>query len=273
MNKLPIVFCLLAMLTSCVSTEKKGVGFWNADHKAARLAPAVDALGNFWYYNWTPDPDINDGAVKAEFVPMVWHGGHATPETIAKLKKAGYKTLLGFNEPDGRTQANMTVAEAIDLWPILMKSGMRLGSPAPVGALPDGKDWLGDFMREAGKRRYRVDFICLHWYGDVTAPDAVERLKAFLEAQWKLYKKPIWLTEFSGSTGYWIKPENPPLTREKNAAFIRKAIPMLESLPYLERYAWFELAYTKPPWARVALVSPKTGRLTVAGKAWREADR
>jgi len=275
MNKLAALLCL-ALMTSSLSAApmaKKGVGFWDGDGTAAHLAPAVDALGNAWYYNWTPQPDVNDRAIKAEFVPMAWHGGHATAETMAALKKAGYQTLLGFNEPDGKTQANMTVAEAIKLWPVLMKSGLRLGSPAPAHAHADGNDWLGDFMREAKKRHYRVDFVCLHWYGDITAPDAVERLKTFLETQWKLYKKPIWLTEFSGCNGYWLKLENPPVTREKNAAFIAKALPMLESLPFVERYAWFELAYTKPPWAKVALVSPRTGRPTVAGEAWRKAGR
>lgn len=276
-RKIGLLIGLVAVMGSGAQAgppnQKKGVGFWNADGKAARLAPAVDELGNSWYYNWTPKPDINGRAIKAEFVPMIWHGGHATPETMAALKKAGYKTVLGFNEPDGKTQANMTVAEAIELWPVLMKPGLRLGSPAPAHAHADGNDWLGEFMREAKKRRYRVDFICLHWYGDVTAPDAVERLRKFLETQWKLYRKPIWLTEFSGCTGYWLRLENPPLTREKNAEFIRKALPMLKSLPYVERYAWFELAYTQPPWAKVALVYPRTGKPTVAGEAWRDAGK
>jgi hypothetical protein len=43
---------------------------------------------------------------------------------------ASGKTILGFNEPDLAGQANMTVGQALDLWPRLQATGRRLGSPA-----------------------------------------------------------------------------------------------------------------------------------------------
>ena len=252
------------------AASKKGVGFWNADETFNRFSRDIDRLECGWYYNWTPNPDDRAQEIQAEFVPMVWNGRDATPKNLTLLKNAGFRTLLTFNEPDGKEQANMTVEQALALWPRLMRSGLRLGSPAPA-AVTKTRDWLRRFMTEADARGYRVDFICLHWYGDITAPDAVDQLKNFLEAQWNRYHRPIWLTEFSGSTGYWLKFENPPVTAAKNVAFIRKALPMLESLPYVERYAWFELKWTGPPWADVALVNPKTGKLTAAGRAYRAA--
>lgn len=269
-----LLLSLLAVL--CISTArseetpKKGVGFWNADKTFSRLSLDVDRLDCSWYYNWTPRPDARSEEIRAAFVPMVWNGGDVTDRNLSRLKKAGYDTLLTFNEPDGKEQANMTVDQALSYWPRLMRSGFRLGSPAPA-TVTKSKDWLRRFMAEADKRGYRVDFICLHWYGDITVPDAVDRLKNFLQEQYDRYKRPIWLTEFSGSTGYWIEHENPPVTAAKNAAFIRQALPMLESLPFLERYAWFELKWTDAPWAEVALVNPKTGKLTPAGKAYRDA--
>lgn len=260
----------MSSLSAASRDAKKGVGFWNDDGESNSFSHFVDELGCSWYYNWTAKPDRRSADLRAKFVPMIWNGGQATDANLSRLKKAGYKTLLTFNEPDGKQQANMPVAEAIQLWPRLMRSGLRLGSPAPAVA-HDGDDWLSQFMAEAKARDYRVDFICLHWYGDITAPDAVDQLKNFLTKQHKRYRRPIWLTEFSGSNGYWLKLANPPVTPEKNAAFIRKAIPMLESLPFLERYAWFELKWNKPPWAKVALVNPRTGLLTVAGEAYRSA--
>lgn len=267
------LFCAMVISTSLLSAEKpagskKGVGFWNANEQFNRFSPDIDRLGCRWYYNWTPSPDDRAEEIRAEFVPMVWNGRDATEKNLARLKKAGFHTLLTFNEPDGKEQANMTVEQALALWPRLLRTGLRLGSPAPA-SVTKSKDWLGKFMAGADARGYRVDFICLHWYGDITAPDAVDRLKNFLETQWRRYQRPIWLTEFSGCTGYWIDFENPPVTAAKNAAFIRKALPMLESLPYLERYAWFELKWTEAPWADVALVNPKTGKLTPAGRAYR----
>lgn len=254
-------------VNAAIAIMKKGVGFSNADGSGDRFSKAVDQLGCGWYYNWTPVPDRQASPIRAEFVPMIWSGRDATKKNLVRLKKSGFHTLLGFNEPDGKEQANMTVGEALDLWPRLMETGMHLGSPAPATDFPDG--WLDRFMEGARKRHYRVDFICLHWYGDITAPDAVERLKDFLEARWHRYHLPIWLTEFSGSTGSWLKPVDPPVTPEKNAAFIRRVIPMLESLPFLERYAWFELKWIEKPWATVALVNPGSGQWTAAGQAYR----
>jgi len=275
MKLLPFILFAMTLSTPLPGAEqpapsKKGVGFWNADESFNRFSKDIDRLGCGWYYNWTPNPDAGARGIRAEFFPMVWNGKDATAKNLARLKNAGFHTLLTFNEPDGKEQANMTVAQAIALWPRLMRTGMRLGSPAPA-TVTKSKDWLRHFMAEADARGYRVDFICLHWYGDITAPDAVEQLKNFLESQWKRYRRPIWLTEFSGSTGYWIKFANPPVTAAKNAAFIRKALPMLESLPYVERYAWFELKWTEAPWAEVALVNPKTGKLTAPGRAYRAA--
>jgi len=97
----------------------------------------------------------------------------------------------------------------------------------------------------------------------------VDHLRDFLVENWKRYDKPIWLTEFSGSSGAWLKLHSPPVTVEKNAAFVRKAIPMLESLPFVERYAWFELKWNRKPWAHVALIDPKTGQPTLTGDAYR----
>mgnify|MGYP001585865212 FL=1 len=118
-----------------VVTPKKGVGHWGH-----RLANAPDVLGCSWYYNWGPRPDSKADAVKAEFVPMIWSGAFATAENLAHVTSAGYPALLGFNEPDGHGQADMTVAEAIAIWPKLEATGLRLGSPGTL--TPVGLAWI-----------------------------------------------------------------------------------------------------------------------------------
>lgn len=253
-------------------TAKKGVGFWNGDGSFDRMAGAVDDLDCAWYYNWTSWPDNRDREIRAGYIPMIWDGRMATEENFKRLREGGFQTLLAFNEPDKKDQSDMKVEEALRLWPRLMQTGMRLGSPAPAAISPS-KNWLARFMQGAEALDYRVDFICLHWYGDITAPDAVEQLKEFLEGQYRLYGKPIWLTEFSGSNGKWLRLADPPVTLEKNAGFIGRALPMLESLPFLERYAWFELKWEKAPWAQVALVSSRSGKLTVAGRAYQRGGK
>jgi hypothetical protein len=249
------------------SVRKKGVGHWGRGDD--RLAPRIlDELGCGWYYNWGPRPVAGEEKVEAEFVPMVWDDGHVTDEILEALKEGGHSALLGFNEPDSKGQANVSVARAIELWPKLMETGLRLGSPGTT----QGNRWLDEFMEEAIRRDYRVDFICLHWYGDITKPDAVGDLRRYLTQYWEKYQRPLWLTEFSGADWEWCTRR--PVTFEDNARFARESIAMLESLPFVERYAW---------WSAKANPSnryyPTTGlywtadEITEVGVAYRDGDR
>jgi Glycosyl hydrolase catalytic core len=256
-----LVAALIPTATDAASSPgslKKGVGL-NGSH----VAEAVDALGCGWYYNWSARPFRGDEQIHAEFVPMMWDGKQLDVR-LAAAKATGSTTLLGFNEPDNEGQANMTVAEAVALWPKLMATGMCLGSPAPK----DTGHWLADFMAEAKAKNLRVDFLCLHWYGDITKPDAVESLRAFLEDYWNRYHLPIWLTEFSGADFKWHYRQT---TVEDNAAFAAAAVPMLESLPFVERYAWFAVQPQGKDYSKVGLYDAKKRLLTPVGSAYRDA--
>ncbi len=243
-----------------VVTPKKGVGHWGR-----RMPEAPDRLGCSWYYNWAPRPADSASGVKAEFIPMIWSGGHATDENFAHVKSAGYAALLGFNEPDGKGQAHMTVAEAIALWPKLEATGLRLGSPGTR----TGDRWLDEFMAEVRAKNLRVDFLCLHWYGDITKPDPIDDLRRYLEAYWEKYRLPIWLTEYSGADfRYHIRKT----TEEDNAEFARESIELLETLPFVERYAWYAPRVSRRDrhYSKVALCR-RDGSFTSVGLAWRAA--
>ena len=214
-------------------SRKKGLGLvakpgngWEA--KVQALRPA-------WLYTWgssRPEglpPEI-------DFTPMVW-GYWGQEASLVKLgekaKAAGQRHLLGFNEPDGKDQANLTVEKALAAWPALMKTGLRLGSPVCVH--PDNT-WMRDFMRGVEERKLRVDFICMHSYGGPDADGLVNRIQAISRTYGG---RPVWLTEFA--VGDWNAK-----TREQNRfkpeqvlAFMRKVMPKLEALECLERHAWF----------------------------------
>lgn len=141
----------------------------------------LEALRTNWYYNWTPAPP--SGTTYMEFVPMLWGASSVTTANIDALKagKASgkYKHLLAFNEPNGVNQADMTVDQAIALWPKLQSTGLRLVSPAPTtttsttNTSTPGVAWIDDFMTKALAKGYRVDVIALHYYGDWTNPNLV----------------------------------------------------------------------------------------------------
>jgi hypothetical protein len=247
--------------------RKKGVGHWATGEKRNSLDPRViDELGCGWFYNWRPFMMPGEEKVAAQFVPMIWDESNVTDEYLAAVKAGGYAALLGFNEPDSKGQADMTVADAIELWPKLMDTGLRLGSPGTTQGAP----WLDEFMAECAERDYRVDFICLHWYGDITKPDAVENVRRYVTRYWEKYRLPIWLTEYSGADWKWN--QRPPVTWEMNARFARESVAMLESLPFVERYAWFSTSKTRGIYATVGLYET-ADEVTIVGEAYRDADK
>ncbi|MES2201251.1 MAG: glycosyl hydrolase [candidate division FCPU426 bacterium] len=254
---------------------KRGVGHYSSpwdeaskERKDSLLASSVDELRLAWYYNWVLSPSAMDQGVKAGFVPMAWDHQHMQPDLLAKLKAKGYPALLGFNEPGHPGQAQMTVAQTLDLWPKLEATGMRLGSPAPADA-----KWLDDFMPQAIQRGLRVDFVALHSYPDTADTDGVEVVRALVRKYWKKYNRPIWLTEYSLPIFAWH--QHAP-TMEENAWFARDSCLMLESLPYVERYAWFSTGpgaaegTGNDGYAPTALYVSK-GVLSPAGIAYRDA--
>lgn len=221
----------------------------------------INRLGVGWYYNWRPIASLD--VSMAEFVPMIWGREDTTDETLARVvhsNRSGH--LLGFNEPERRDQSNLTVAEAIQAWPRLMQTGFRLGSPA-ISLDRRGKAWLREFLGAVGTG-LRVDFICVHWYGDLIRPDAAETLRAELGAIHQAYGQPVWLTEFGAMDAYFSAGQNGPLLA---AEFIQRTRPMLESLSFLERAAWFSASPVEGYLAS-ALFDP-AGEWTAAGEAYR----
>src|SRR5260221_7763995 len=215
----------------------KGVSAWTF----LGVSEALAKSGASWYYTWSSNPAGIASPPGVDFVPMIWGAGSVNPATLSQAKHFGH-VLLGFNEPDNSAQSNMTVSQALRLWPALMVTGMRLGSPAVAAnaATPDG--WLDRFMRGATAPGYRVNFIAEHWYGaDFATRPAVLQLKSYLQAIYARYHLPIWLTEFA-LTRFGATASFP--TWRQQAAFLTASASMLDHLTYVHRYAWFALPVT-----------------------------
>jgi RNA polymerase sigma factor (sigma-70 family) len=218
-----------------VTSQRKGVATWDATGVSQELA----ASGASWYYDWGATPSGITAPASTSFVPMIWGAADVTAATLDQVKSEG-DVLLGFNEPDQGGQANMTVAQALNLWPQLEATGMTLGSPAVSfdAATPGG--WLDQFMSGAKARGYRVNFITVHWYGgDFSTGPAVQQLESYLQAIYNQYHLPIWLTEFALTSYAGSTPTFP--TEAQQAAFLTASTTMLDGLPYVQRYAWFAL--------------------------------
>jgi hypothetical protein len=212
-------------------------------------------LGASWWYNWVLAPGACNAA---EFVPMI--AGKAEKSTAAvqsalrQLKAAGYKTVLGFNEPNKADQSNLSVAQVLELWPAMTADpDVRVGSPATSA---DAKAWFEDFMTQVEARSLRVDFVAVHWYGwNAGSCNDAKELESYLTWAEK-FKRPIWITEFG-----CMNASNP--TAEVVNSFYAAAIAMLARHATVERYAWY-------PWnPNNELVA--SGNLTTLGTAFAAA--
>lgn len=209
---------------------KKGTGF---------SFPDLDAG---WFYNWNlngvPDPNY-------DYVPMAWGAGGASPANInVMIGKKSTTHILGFNESDNCSGEsgqfnNLCQPEvAVAYYESLMGTGVRLGSPAPRENGPSG--WLLEFNQIAKQRDVRFDFVAVHWYDWGSTPgntpnanpqEIFNRFKAYLTNVYRIYQLPIWITEFNA---------NPNRNNAIQEEFLKLALPYLESLDYVERYAYFQ---------------------------------
>ena len=192
-----------------------------------------------WYYNWGP---AETPGVNIPFVPMVWG---KKPVNLA-LKAP---IILGFNEPDGAAQSNLTPDHALSLWSGVVSNGLRVGSPA-TAENPATGTWLNSF-----KGGY--DFVCVHWY----APPNPAGFLKFIDAVYAKFNKPIWITEFAVAD--WKGTLN--LTPAQVLTFMEAVIPELEKRDYVERYAWKTRTVSDPALGASAIFNDD-GSLTTLGQ-------
>ncbi len=198
---------------------------------------------------------------------MIWGriGKNAQPK-LDRLKAAGeqgeIRYLLGFNEPDQHNQSDLSVNEALEIWPKLMQTNLPLGSP---GCVHPDRHWMVDFMSGVQARDLRVDFVCVHTYGPPNADGLVNRLRKVHE----MFGKPIWITELA--VGDWQAKD---VSENKHspeivAKFMRELLPKLEKLDFVHRYAWFSAKPDNKALGTSALFN-SDGSLTELGRIYSE---
>ena len=224
---------------------KKGIGM---AYKETTWSTRIGRLKPFWHYSWNRDfrDEIPDSV---EFVPMFWGSGSVNDVEVNKIKQlvsAGVvKNVLGFNEPDLESQSNLTVDEAIALWPKLEEIGVPLGSPAPAG-FENG--WLDEFMARAEEENLRVDFVCIHIYRSNNPNlflDVVDNV-------FQKYNKPIWITEMSVVDDGAQSAEDNKYTISEVLGTMRTLLPELYKRNYVKRFAWFTGTKNSPNYPRLA---------------------
>eukprot|EP01006_Ploeotia_vitrea_P003617 TRINITY_DN112929_c0_g1_i1.p1 TRINITY_DN112929_c0_g1~~TRINITY_DN112929_c0_g1_i1.p1 ORF type:complete len:273 (+),score=26.35 TRINITY_DN112929_c0_g1_i1:23-820(+) len=222
---------------------------------------SINAINSTWWYNWRPFPSpCNQTQGIANFIPMIW--GKEEIKYINQVDRNA-DALLGFNEPDVKSQSNMTPKEAASLWHHLESTGMRLGSPAVGTGSEFAYMWLDEFFRHC--KGCRVDFVAVHWYAQAFSHNSKAgcnktALFDYIRFFATRYKRPVWVTEFSCILS----------SAEANLEFMKTTLPYIhQASPMLERYSWFAINDQggEPSWDGIALVEKaNTTSLTKLGR-------
>ncbi|KAI0406300.1 glycosyl hydrolase catalytic core-domain-containing protein [Xylaria palmicola] len=190
--------------TQVSSGGKRGLAYNDAS-----LVQEFITLGGeaSWAYNWgLYSGNIPEGVT---YYPMLWspapdHSNGWDSAAKAAIAK-GTDALLGFNEPDIASQANMSPQDAAAGHIKLMNpyaGQARLSAPAISSSqnANQGIDWLKQFF-SACNGQCKFDFCSAHWYG----PGGVDGANLFLSHLKDVSKacdgKPVWVTEFAAESG------------------------------------------------------------------------
>lgn len=236
-NNRIIIAALAIALSSGISagakSYKRGVSESSFQYRAQMevLSPGVT-----WFYNWgnTVGSYISDQQY-LEFAPMCWNGVNA--EAIRNYVKShpDTKYILGFNEPNFVSQANMSPAVAAEKWPELQalakELGLKIVAPAlnysPDAPYTNPTTWMDEFVALVGKDAF--DFVAIHNYGGF---GVMENLATIFHNR---YGKPVWVTEFC----YW-PGEMGDVSVASQLSSMVECLEWLEKTEWIYRYAWFK---------------------------------
>ncbi|MBM6992486.1 MAG: hypothetical protein I3J02_04385 [Prevotella sp.] len=219
---------------------------WNDVSKkglAGRDATLNTALKTTWDYNWDAG---TDNLADREFVTQRHHEAGtkngtyegAWPSVDDCSNNGTSPHILGQNEPDNTSDPREVITKVEDLlaiWPDLMATGKRLGSPAMSSNL----NMLYQFLDSIDARGWRCDFVAVHsyWYSDWSS------------WQWNFNSihnrtgRPLWITELNYGANWTGWPGADRSGSDANFAIEKQHMaPILdgmESTSYLERYAFY----------------------------------
>ncbi|MGA2853212.1 MAG: LamG-like jellyroll fold domain-containing protein, partial [Verrucomicrobiota bacterium] len=204
--------------------------------------PPLSWLNVNWWYDWNID---QSSSRDLEYVAIRQQPNW--PGLSQNWQSLGINAVLGYNEPDNSSQdawKNLTpqgsVTNAVARLPDQLATGLRVGSPAATDAGRSG--WLYPFVQQADAAGYRVDFVAIHYYWAWNPTDptgAANQMYNFLLDIWNNTHRPIWITEWNNGASWTDNNPYAVPTYAQQQACISAMLNMLESTPFVERYALY----------------------------------
>lgn len=215
----------------------------------------AEKVNGTWSYSWSADQNSSAGV---EYVPIRQNGGWPSFSEISGKQYVSH--VLGFNEPDHTEQSNLTVAQAVAQWPDMIRTGLRIGSPACTNF-----GWLYSFMDSCKAKNYRVDFVAVHAYWGGKSPSSwYNDLKYIHERT----GRPLWITEWNNGanwTSEWWPTSDKSLSAAnaaKQLADLKGILTVLDTAHFIERYSIYN-------WVQDCRAMILADTLTPAGKYYK----
>lgn len=170
-------------------------------------------------YAWSADYPGDDNTIDREFAPQRHHRGWPSFSQCQNVFNVSH--LLGDNEPDNKNDPKEQPSEPIQIireWKEFLKSGLRLGSPAPTGIWGG---WLDGFFSLADSLNYRVDYVVYHQY------EATTDFKSRINKAVTVSKgRPVWITEWNNGANWtnesWPDAKGPRRDANSNIMYFKK---------------------------------------------------
>ena len=152
-----------------------------------------------WYYDWTPNPDNQNGD-NILAVPMLWGLGrvdhdddYSRFQAFKKVKPGSAPFVMGFNEPDFQgsgSSGKISPEDAAAAWEQYLAPHKHAGAKliSPSMAMQKDETWMAPFLKAV---KTQPDVIAVHIF-----QDNMDGVKGVLD-HYAQYGKPMWITEFA----------------------------------------------------------------------------
>lgn len=221
---------------STTNTSKRG-----AAYNDISLVSLLSSTGTIsWAYNWAMSP-YGSLPSNVDYVPMLWgaqdFGGWFT--AVETALSSGSEYILGFNEPDTTSQADMSPSQAASYYQtyITPYSGQaKLISPAVTSSTAAGMglSWLQEFMSECSS--CGITGLAVHWYGN-TADEFTSFVSQAISTAASYGLSEVWVTEFGLSADL-----GGVVDAAATSSFLQTVLPWLDAQTGVTRYSYFYCA-------------------------------
>lgn len=225
-------------LAAPVQNQKRSTSKRGAAYNDISTVSAMTSSGNVaWAYNWGMSL-YGSMPTGVDFVPMLW-GAKDFGGWVAAIETAlssGSEYILGFNEPDTASQADMSASDAASYYQnyITPYSGQaKLITPAVTSSTTDGQglSWMNSFLSACSS--CQITGLAVHWYGN-----SIDEFQTFVQqaidtaSTYSLSE--VWITEFALAADV-----NGIADEATTSSFVSEAIAYLDGEAAVTRYSYF----------------------------------